>query len=369
MDKLSICFTGLSRQEETEIVSLFKQANTQRGGRWLATPETEARVLVIDMDSMYGQMSLMKALGTGKALVALTSGGRADTDHVLARPVTASGIATLLADLEAEFAGQPRPTGADDTATATATAAPDTTPQAASAAPAVNPHDATAPASTAHDSPPGAASPAAAAPAPAEPVPGPTTTAERAAMPPARRTLADFLAPGALPGPVRLQRGDGPALVLDPASQSWFGPGTLKPLVPYCGIALEPDDFAPVDAADLPALEKSLGGRHPFTRLAWLCALSGGGGALLPGYNPNDRFKLLKWPQTEREFPKHFRIATVMMKGPAPLTEIADASGVGLDEVIDYVNASLAVGVAEPDAGAPPPAEPAKGGLLGRFRR
>ena len=73
MDKLSICFTGLSRQEETEIVSLFKQANTRRGGRWLATPETEARVLVIDMDSMYGQMSLMKALGSGKTLVALTS--------------------------------------------------------------------------------------------------------------------------------------------------------------------------------------------------------------------------------------------------------------------------------------------------------
>ena len=58
-----------------------------------------------------------------------------------------------------------------------------------------------------------------------------------------------------------------------------------------------------------------------------------------------------------------------MMKGPAPLTEIAEASGVGLDEVIDYVNASLAVGVAEPDAAAPAPTEPAKSGLLGRFRR
>ena len=104
MDKLSICFTGLSRQEETEIVSLFKQANTRRGGRWLATPETEARVLVIDMDSMYGQMSLMKALGSGKTLVALTAGARADTDHVLARPVTVEGIEALLAAIETELA-------------------------------------------------------------------------------------------------------------------------------------------------------------------------------------------------------------------------------------------------------------------------
>src|SRR5687768_16250694 len=100
MQKLSICFAGLSRQEEAEIVSLFKQANAQRGNRWLVTPETEAGVLVIDMDSMYGQMSLMKALGTGKTLVALTAGGRADTDHVLTRPVTAAALAALLAAIE-----------------------------------------------------------------------------------------------------------------------------------------------------------------------------------------------------------------------------------------------------------------------------
>ena len=355
MDKLSICFTGLSRQEEADIVSLFKQANTQRGGRWLATPETEARVLVIDMDSMYGQMSLMKALGTGKTLVALTSGGRADTDHVLARPVTVAGIEALLAAVEAEIGGQ----APASVSVAAAAPAAEVTPAAIAepAAPATP-----VPVAVSEATPP---APAAAA----ADVPAPTTTAERAAMPPARRTLADFLRPGALPGPSRLKRDDGPELVLDPGTQTWLGNGTLKPLMPYCGIALDAGDFTPVAEAELPALEKSLGGRHPFTRLAWLSALAGGGGALMPGYNPNDRFKLLKWPQTEREFPKHFRIATVMMKGPAPLTEIAEASGVGLDEVIDYVNASLAVGVAEPDAATPAPAEPAKSGLLGRFRR
>jgi hypothetical protein len=124
-----------------------------------------------------------------------------------------------------------------------------------------------------------------------------------------------------------------------------------------------------VDPAQLPALSAQLGGSQPWARLGWLCALGGGNGALAPGYGPNDNYKLLKWPQTEREFPKHFRIATVMMKGPANLSEIAEQSGVSLAEVIDFVNACLASGVAEADGQAPAAADPNKGGLLGRFRR
>jgi hypothetical protein len=192
---------------------------------------------------------------------------------------------------------------------------------------------------------------------------------EAQASVPAVRHLGDFLRPGAIAGPVRLQRGDAPELVLDPSTQTYLGNSALKPLLPYCGVALTEGDFTGVSAAELPGLEAKLGGRHPFARLAWLCALASGGGALMPGYGPNDKYKLLKWPQTEREYPKHFRIATVMMKGPANLTEIAELSGVGLDEVIDYVNASLAIGVAEQEAPAPAVSDPGKGGLLGRFRR
>ena len=42
MSKLSICFAGLSRQEEAEVVSLFKQANAQAGNHWVVAPETFA---------------------------------------------------------------------------------------------------------------------------------------------------------------------------------------------------------------------------------------------------------------------------------------------------------------------------------------
>jgi hypothetical protein len=122
---------------------------------------------------------------------------------------------------------------------------------------------------------------------------------------------------------------------------------------------------------ELERLKAELGGAQPFARLQWLAALVAGDGRIAPGYDPNQKFKLLKWPQIEREFPKHFRIATAMMKGPQLLTEIAEASSVTLGEVTDFVNANLATGMAEMES-PPPPLDPnapsAKGGLLGRLR-
>jgi hypothetical protein len=58
-----------------------------------------------------------------------------------------------------------------------------------------------------------------------------------------------------------------------------------------------------------------------------------------------------------------------MMKAPATIDEIAAGSGVPREEVIDFVNASLATGYAEPVREQPPePTEPAKAGLFGRLR-
>lgn len=325
MTTQSICFAGLPRDEQAGIEAAFRQANAQHDHRWSLANENEAAVVVVDMDSMYGQMSLMKALSNGKVVVALTAVGRVDADYQLARPVTAEGIVALLSQIEAQAP------------------APAAEPVAAAPEPAPAPTPAPAP----------------------EPEPPPVV----AAAPPADPRLADYLRPGALPGPVKLQLPDAPLLVLDPGKQAYLGGAALKPLLPYCTAIVHPADFTPVDPAELPALATQLGGSHPFPRLAWICALGGGNGSLAAGYNPNDRYKLLKWPQTEREFPRHFRIATVMMKGPALLTEIAELSGAELAEVIDFVNASLAVGVAEPDVAVVAAPDPAKGGLLGRFRR
>lgn len=331
----SICFAGLSRDEQGQVEAAFREANA--GNRWQLASESEAAAVVVDMDSMYGQMSLMKALSNGKIVVALTAGGRADTDYRLERPVTAAGIGKLLAEIEAGTPAEPEP-------------APQAAPEPAPAAAAVvapEPIPAPAPAPAAEPEP---------APAPAPVV--------------AEPRLANLLRSGAITGPVRVQVEGAPSLVIDPAGQVYFSGQALKPLMPYATADITAADLQPVDPAQLAGLATELGGSHPLPRLAWLLALAGHGGQLDPGHGLNERYKLLKWPQTEREFPRHFRIATVMMKGPALLTEIAELSGVPLPEVCDYVNAALAAGVAEAEQPAASEPDPGKGGgLLGRFRR
>lgn len=356
MSNHNICFAGLSRDEEAQVTATFQQANARLGNHWTLTPENAAGVLVIDMDSMYGQMSLMKAIGSGQVLVALTASGRAETDYALTRPVTVDALADLMSRIDGRAPAEPAAASAPEPAAAA--------PKAPAPVPASE--RVTGPAPIVVATPPIERAAAPVAPA-AEPAPAPTPAPAPAR--PAEPRLADLLRPGALPGPVRLQLTGAPDLVLDPASQTYLGGPSLKPLLPYCAAVLRDTDLQPVTAADLQALATAPGGSQPFSRLAWLCALSSGNGALMPGFSPNDKYKLLKWPQTEREFPKHFRIATVMMKGPASLTEIAELSSTPLGEVIDYVNACLASGAAEPDAAAPTSVDSGKGGLLGRFRR
>src|SRR5690606_40499573 len=112
------------------------------------------------------------------------------------------------------------------------------------------------------------------------------------------------------------------------------------------------------------------GAPQPLLRLVWLGGLVSGEGRLLPGYDPDAKYQLTRWPQTEREFPRHFRIATAMMKGPAKLEEIAATSGIALAEITDFVNANLATGIAEavPEQPAEPSTPARPGGLLGRLR-
>jgi hypothetical protein len=158
-------------------------------------------------------------------------------------------------------------------------------------------------------------------------------------------------------------------LVLEPGERVYFGGAALKPLLPYVEGPLREGEERPLSADALAARENELGGRQPMMRLIWLAALNAGGGQLI-GFDPGTRFKLGKWPQIEREFPKHFRIATVMMKGPATVDEIAATSGASREEVCDLLNAYLATGYAEPEQAQTPTAaaETARTGLLDRLR-
>jgi hypothetical protein len=317
--------TGMDPATESALKAAFEQASARLDRRWQLLPESEADHVVVDMDSMYGPMSWLRLHAAGKRVIGLTSAQRTQTDFHLLRPFDAASVAELLQSISSDL-----PEGAE-------------APPQAQAAPA----QADAPAAHA--------------------TPAPVAVA----APPRERTLGDWLAPGALAVRSRFARAGGPDLYIDPVAREYYGPALLKPLAGYFEGVVEAQDFLPVDAGAWSSGIAALGPGQPLARLQWFGGLVAGGGSLLPGFDAAGRYKLSKWPQTEREYPKHFRIATAMMKGPATLDEVAAASGVTLPEVVDFVNASLATGYAEfvPETPTEPADAAKSGGLFGRRKK
>jgi hypothetical protein len=377
---LTLGTTGMDSATEAELHQAFQVANAQAGGHWSLVGENEADYVVVDMDSMYGPMSWLRLHAAGKQVIGLTSAARTQTDFRLARPLDRNAFAELLLGIaqgQGLDAAAPEPSAAADRPVATAQPSgmsPAPVPQDQLPEEHPQAHDEEAEAATPLPSPPGSIEAGSLAPttieppaavAPATPPPPP----QAPPMPLAPRGLGDWLAPGALPGRMRFRRHVGPALLIDPATRTYHGPATLKPIAEYFEGSVGLDDFEPVDAATWAHDAAALGAAQPLSRLQWFAGLVAGKGQLLPGYEPEGRFRLGKWPQTEREYPKHFRIATAMMKGPTTIDELAAASGVERAEVVDFVNANLATGFAEPwREPEPEPEAPRPGGLLGRLR-
>ncbi len=358
---LTLGTTGMDSSTQAEVTTAFKAANADLGSQWTLVADDNADYVVIDMDSLYGPMSWLRLHAAGRKVIGLTSVERNQTDYRLMRPITARDFAVLLSeiagdapreDASAPVASTPAPTPSDKLPDAQAL--PD---DEIDAEPVAAPAMASIPAAAIEPQPESASE--------AEPAPAPAMQ-----LPP-DRPLASWLAGNGLDRRVRLQRGDAPVLLIDPRSKVYHGPATLKPLVPCFEGALLIEDFETPAAAEWEAEAAKLGEAQPLTRLQWLGGLLAGGGELAPGNDPNGQYRLTKWPQTEREYPKHFRIATAMMKGPSTLDEVAAASGVDRAEIADFINANLATGYAElvlPPA--PEPEAPAKpgGSLFGRMR-
>lgn len=375
--------TGMDAATETSLKAAFAEASMRLGGRWPLVSEQDASHVVVDMDSMYGPMSWLRLHGAGKVVIGLTTAPRSQTDFRLGKPFNVESVAELLqqiAPLRDATASPEAPLGTPPHGITPApapehqlpeelakplseeAAAPDQRASAAVAATLETPVAPPAPAVEAPSAVPPAPSATARAVAPPTPARAPQPAPSR------DRTLIDWLAPGQLNGRVRLQRG-GISVLLDLDQHQYFGPATLKPLVSHVESVLQASDFSSVDAATWNSETTMLGQGQPLARLLWFCALQAGKGKLMPGFDPHASYRLLKWPQTEREFPKHFRIATAMMKGPATPDEVAAASGVSVAEVADFINANLATGYAEPYREPEPEPESQKsGGLFGRLR-
>jgi hypothetical protein len=350
MPSATLCFTGFSRDDLAKAQQVFAQANAESGGRFELAPEADAAVLVIDMDSMYGHMTWLKASGSGKTTVGLTSGDRCETDYMLKSPMSAEGLRGVLAQLASGLPAAATPT-----------------PVAAPAPPLAG--GSIVAAAAARTTGKQAAMPSITGQQPAMP----RTTGQQAAMPPSEDgnkqianeylaamttgqmaamapvvphepRISDYLTGATVRSPVKLQLDGAPILALDPVSGTYGGSATLKPLLPYVEAVIREGQLEAIDEAEFQRIAKASGGAQPYMRLLWLCGLSVGNGQLLPGYAAGKKYQLTKWPQIEREYPKHFRLATVMMKGPASVREIAEQAGVGESEAIDFVNAGLVTG-------------------------
>jgi hypothetical protein len=171
--------------------------------------------------------------------------------------------------------------------------------------------------------------------------------------------------------PVRLHSEGAPDLVLDPHNKMYYAEGSVRTLAAHCARALAREDWHEVDPAQMAQLQAS-GKGQPYARLTWLAHALGSNGQLTADLPGAGRYKLSRWPQIEREFPKHFRIATVMMKQPATLGEVAEQSGATLADVIDFTNAYYAAGYIEiegvPSAAAPAQRDTGRGAILSRLR-
>ena len=383
----TLCFSGMDRAEEAKLKLLFADANEWLGGEWTLAPENEAEVLVIDLESIYGHMTWLKVHNSGRYVIALTSRAESEAEHLLLRPVTVESMVTALAGATGQSVPQPVAVSAGDAMASAREAGADSPvsesirsrkPQSAT-----SPEPSPPPVAAQRSTPdPMAERPASSAPAMDAPAARSKDAPEsqRVAQPPAPPpppmkprdpVLWDYLHQGKLPGPSKLELDGSPPLVIDPQSDTYTGGNALKPYIPYCELGtVRSEQWQPLTADELKRLAAQLGGVQPLARLRWLHALVQGAGELAPGYDPDDKFRLTRWPKTEREYPRHFRIATVMMQTPATLPEIAAHSGATLEEVIDFVNASLDSGFAEPYTQLIPPPDPPvrTGGLLGRLR-
>lgn len=391
---LNIALSGMDNATETALRAAFSGANAQMGGRFALVAESDAEHVIVDMDSMYGPMSWLRLHAAGKQIVGLTSASRVQTHFRLGRPFDDHAMAAMLREIAATQDVAPdAPAGALPTVASASVADMEDAKTASLQAPAPSldaapvvtsePLDFNAPESSSPDlQDDGAQVPETTPAAPALPfTPTLKTPPEHAAEPEPEfesepehdRALpfATWIAAGVLRGRYRYRSDTGPTLWLDFDAQQYRGPSTLKPLTQYFGGAVARDALEQVDDATWNADALAASAPQPLSRLVWLGGLLAGDGTLAPGYDPGARYQLRKWPQTEREYPRHFRIATAMMKGPATLDEIVAASSLPAEEVIRFVNANLATGYAEPFVETPEPVEaPEKAsGFFSRLRR
>jgi hypothetical protein len=169
-------------------------------------------------------------------------------------------------------------------------------------------------------------------------------------------------------GPVRLVHEGLPSIIVDPVRQRWYAGVALKALWDWAKLPLRRSELIHLNAAEFAAAIDILPAQ-PFSRLVWFAHLARSEGQLDAGLPADGRYRLTRWPQVEREFPKHFRIATAMMAGSGTIEDIAAQSKAGSSDVVEFVNAYNALGYVECEALLPVTSPGDRSGLLDRVRK
>ena len=337
-----VSLQGAGDGDAERLRQLLEQSAAELASSWKFYSGADTDLLIVDIDTVYGHMDWLRAHSSGKPVAVLTEHAQfGDADLILHKPLTSANLVEVLnradpliaARAESEYTPEP--------------AAPSPKP-----APVAKPVAAVIP-----EAPPAPAL----APPPAPPLPAP----------PSELRLCDWLGNGVLSAPVRLCEDGAPELVVDPIGRVFHADTSLRALAPYCTHTITREQWQDVTPAKFAELQAA-GKTQPYARLLWLCHALGSNGHLAAGLDINAKYKLARWPQIEREFPKHFRIATVMIKQPASLTDIAEQSGAPLTDVIDFTNAYNAIGYVEIEgaasSAAPVQRDSGRGAILSRLR-
>lgn len=344
---------GAAEDVASRIHAMLDDQRTRLDARWRPAHHGNADVLLIDAESVYGHMDWLRAQASGRLVVALASSQESyDPDFWLRTPIQAADLVAVLNRIGATLGVR---TAAQVTPIRTASPPP---------APAVAPAQ-----------PPIAArAPVEARPAPQDTPTRPPPAAQPVAAPEPQhaRTLLELIDREGEGSPMaqrlRLQAEGLPEILLDPRERSWHSSSSLKGLSGWATRGLHVEDVRQISDGDFAAASASLPSQ-PLARLKWLVHLARGDGQLEPALDPNARYKLTRWPQSEREFPKHFRIATMMLKSAAPLEEIAELSGASVADVANFINAYHALGFIEPEAPERSQDDSRRSGLFGRMKK
>ena len=337
---------GANEHDAAHLKNLLSNARPDIRSGWRIYSGNDTDLLVVDVDTVYGHMDWLRAHSLGTPVAVLTEHTRfEDSDLILHKPVSMENFSEILAHVAEQVADRDESADIEDEI----------------------PIPAPAPKPVAKNK---AATNEAARPVVAQTVPTPAPPPPPPEMP-IEQALDRWLSGNSLSGQVRLHQTGAPDLIIDNAEKTFYTDGSLRALESHCKRKIKPEDWHRLTPAEFTAAQSTIK-PQPIARLLWLCHILGSHGHPAPGMDINAKYKLARWPQIEREFPKHFRIATVMMKQLATLNEVAEQSGATLADVVDFANAYNSIGYIETDAVTEadmPQRDTGRGAILSRLRK